>query len=120
MNVLAAFGLYLLGAFTLIVLALLGILPTNYLGGFVIAGFIGGLFFAWLNAWRQGNKLDRNESLEVSPQSGKAGSTHSIQNYPCMKEIVEGTKVGETCIFSAGCERVTDCILSSQTIPGTL
>jgi hypothetical protein len=117
MNVLAAFGLYLLGAFTLIVLALLGILPTNYLGGFVIAGFMGGLIFAWLNAWRQGDKLDRNSSFEVSPQSGNAGSTQSIQNYPCLKQIVEGTKVGETCIYSASCEIVTDCMLSSNTIP---
>lgn len=119
MNVLTAIGLYLLGAFTLIVLALLGILPTNYLGGFIIAGFLGGLFFAWLNAWRQGNKLERNDSLEAGAQSGKSRTTHSIQNYPCWKQIMEGTNVGETCIYSADCERVSHCILNTDSISGT-
>ncbi len=61
MNVLAAFALYLLGAFALILLSLYNILPVNYLGGFVIAGFVGGLFFAWLNAWRQGEKMKVEE-----------------------------------------------------------
>lgn len=45
--------LYLLGFFVMITLALFRILPVNYLGGIVILLFIGGLFYFWLNAWRQ-------------------------------------------------------------------
>ncbi|MDH2900428.1 MAG: hypothetical protein PXY39_05605 [archaeon] len=59
--------MYLTGAFALILLSLFNILPVNYLGGFVIAGFIGGLFFAWFNAWRQGEKMLQieNQSIEA-------------------------------------------------------
>jgi hypothetical protein len=61
MKLISDFGLYLLGAFTLILLSLFNVLPVDYLGGFVIAGFIGGLLFARLNAWRQGEKMFKAE-----------------------------------------------------------
>jgi hypothetical protein len=72
LNVLAGYGLYLFSAFLLIALCLLNILPTNYLGGFVIAGFIGGVCFPWLNAVRQGNKMIEKERLfEIAEEEEK-------------------------------------------------
>lgn len=116
MNVLTGFGLYLLGAFALIVLALFDVLPTIYLGGFVIAGFIGGLFFAWLNAWRQGENLLRKESPQARLQTSKT-PVQAVSNYPCMKQIIEGTNVGQTCVYSGGCEKVVECIAATATVP---
>jgi len=72
MNVLTGLGLYLALFFVMIVLALLNILPVNYLGGIIIALFIGGLFYAWLNAWRQTSKLVKVESHEEVAE-GKPG-----------------------------------------------
>jgi hypothetical protein len=40
----------------MIALALLNMLPVYYLGGIVVALFIVGLLYSWLNAWRQGRK----------------------------------------------------------------
>jgi hypothetical protein len=102
MNVITGFGLFLGGAFLLIVLALLNVLPTNYLGGFVIACFIGGLFFAWLNAWRQGEHFIETEN---SLQRGRT-TEQALKNYPCMKETMLGTRRGEgqACIYSASRE----------------
>ena len=51
------FAIYLLASFTMVVLALYRILPVNYLGEIVIVLFISGLIYAWLNAWRQTDKL---------------------------------------------------------------
>jgi hypothetical protein len=62
MKVIAGYSLYLLGSFLLIVACILNVLPQNYLGGFVIAGFIGGVCFPWLNAIRQGQSLIRKEN----------------------------------------------------------
>ena len=69
MNVEMGYLLYLFGAFAAIALALFNIIPTNYLGGVVIAYFIVGLCFAWLNAIRQGEKMAKTERQEalVSP-----------------------------------------------------
>ena len=57
LNLLTALALYLGLFFVMIALALFKVLPVNYLGGIVIALFIGGLCYAWLNAWRQTDKL---------------------------------------------------------------
>jgi len=62
LNVLSAFTLYLGLFFVMIALALFNVLPLNYLGGIVIALFIGGLCYAWLNAWRQTDKIIDVES----------------------------------------------------------
>ncbi len=64
MNVLSSFILYLVAFFGMITLALLNILPVNYLGGIVIALFIMGLLYSWLNAWRQTIKLVSKDSIE--------------------------------------------------------
>jgi hypothetical protein len=119
MNVLQGFCLYLLGAFILVVLALFNIVPTNYLGGFVIAGFIGGLFFAWLNAWHQGEKMSKTTAASKS-QYGKVAAAQAVtaseelKNYPCMKEIMTGTREGNACIYSAGCELAPMCATISS------
>ena len=57
MSISTSYVLYLLGFFVMIALALFRILPVNYLGGIVIVLFIGGLFYSWLNAWRQTKKM---------------------------------------------------------------
>jgi hypothetical protein len=108
MNVLEGFGLYVFGAFSLVILALFNVVPTNYLGGFVIAGFIGGLFFAWLNAWRQGEKITKQPAIDTSKQTTVA-AFDELRNYPCMKEIMTGTREGNTCTYSAGCELAPLC-----------
>lgn len=48
----------------MIVLFLLKILPVDYLGGIVVMLFISGLLYAWLNAWRQTEKLVKADSAE--------------------------------------------------------
>lgn len=77
MNVLSSFLLYLGLFFVMIFLALENILPTNYLGGIVIALFIGGLCYAWLNAWRQTNKL-----LKVNDGERVQRSTRERESEP--------------------------------------
>lgn len=57
MSIRTSYALYFLGFFVMIALALFRILPVNYLGGIVIVLFIGGLFYSWLNAWRQTKKM---------------------------------------------------------------
>jgi Na+/H+-translocating membrane pyrophosphatase len=57
MNVLTSLVLYLSFFFVMIALALLNILPLNYLGGIIIGLFIAGLLYTWANAWRQAKKI---------------------------------------------------------------
>ena len=64
MNVLSSFILYLLAFFGMITLALFNILPLNYLGGIVVALFITGLLYSWLNAWRQTATMVKKDSIE--------------------------------------------------------
>jgi hypothetical protein len=64
MNVIESFLVYLGLFFLKIVLALEHILPLDYLGGIVVALFITGLFYAWLNAWRQTKKLIKEDNTE--------------------------------------------------------
>ncbi len=71
MNVLTGFSLYLFGAFLLIVLRLTSVLPTNFLGGFVIAGFVGGLVFPFVNAVRQGEKMIASEKVAAIAEVAK-------------------------------------------------
>jgi hypothetical protein len=66
MNILNSLVLYLALFLVMIILALEHVLPVNYLGGIVIALFIAGLFYAWLNAWRQTEKLIKGDSLHQS------------------------------------------------------
>ena len=61
MNVATSFIAYLGLFFVMIALALLNVIPVNYLGGIVIALFIGSLVFAWLNAWRQTEDLVKKD-----------------------------------------------------------
>jgi hypothetical protein len=66
MNVLSSFCLYLFVALLLIALCVANILPQNYLGGFVIAGFIAGVCFPFFNATRQGEKMiAREKAAEI-------------------------------------------------------
>ena len=89
MNVLSGFALYLLGAFALILLSIFNILPVNYLGGFVIAGFIGGLFFPWLNAWRQGEEMLQIENQSIEGRKNAASLPQEVEKYyPCDREPI--------------------------------
>lgn len=80
MNVLVGYALYLIGIFGTIALALFHVLPVDYLGGIIIALFIAGLVYTWLNAWRQTDKLievDRGEQSELEEHE-----TEIEQEYP--------------------------------------
>ena len=77
MNVLTSLVLYLSLFFVMIALALLNILPLNYLGGIIIGLFIAGLLYTWANAWRQTKKI-----IESSPQAGQKYSGNSERNNP--------------------------------------
>ena len=109
MNVLAGFSLYLLGAFALVVLSLLNIFPVNYLGGIVIIGFIGGLFYSWLNTWQRGRELSESEGMAMGRAMLHCQTATSMETYPCLKELIERSKEGETCVYSAGCELPPEC-----------
>ncbi len=61
MNVLTSFVLYMAAFFLMISLALLHVLPLNYLGGIVVGLFITGLIYSWLNAWRQTDEMLKKE-----------------------------------------------------------
>jgi hypothetical protein len=71
MNTASGFGLYLLGAFALVLACLLTPVLRNYLGAFVIFLFIGGVFFAWLNTIRQTNNMNRKGAAPPQPQQPK-------------------------------------------------
>jgi hypothetical protein len=66
MSVLTTFVLYLAAFFVMITLALVHVLPLNYLGGIVIGLFILGLIYSWLNAWRQTSKMIKAESPQIA------------------------------------------------------
>ena len=67
MSIRTSYVLFFLGFFVMIALALFRILPVNYLGGIFIILFIGGLFYSWLNAWRQTKKMISVKSVaEIS------------------------------------------------------
>lgn len=65
------FALYLVAFFVMIVLALLRILPVNYLGEIVIVLFISGLCYSWLNTWRQTDKLIEKEETSKNVEEGR-------------------------------------------------
>lgn len=65
MKVLTAIALYLFAAFLLVALSLTSILPTDYLGGMVIGLYLIALFYAFANAIRSGEKLDRAEKSKM-------------------------------------------------------
>ena len=66
--------------FIMIALALFNVLPINYLGGMVIALFIGGLWYAWLNAWRQTDKLIDGESHEKVIEERSVGKREASKS----------------------------------------
>jgi len=82
LNVLSALILYLGLFFVMIALALFKVLPVNYLGGIVIALFIGGLCYAWLNAWRQTDKIMNVESREKVAQEKSVQKREASQREP--------------------------------------
>jgi predicted tellurium resistance membrane protein TerC len=61
MGVGIGYAIYLAAFFVMIGLALLRVLPVVFLGGIVIALFIGGLFYFWLDAWRETEKMIETE-----------------------------------------------------------
>ena len=65
------FVLYLIAFFAMIVLTLFRVLPVNYLGEIVIALFISGLCYSWLNAWRQTDKMIQREETSKKIDEGK-------------------------------------------------
>ena len=71
MNTASGFLLYLIGGFALVVATIKIPGLQYYTGAFVIFLFMGGLFFAWLNAIRQGNKIPdapREQEKENPPE----------------------------------------------------
>jgi hypothetical protein len=71
MNVLEGFSLYLFGAFVLMVLCVFNVLPEYFLGGFVVAGFVGGVTFPFFHAVRQGKKMIAAETSTAPEQETK-------------------------------------------------
>jgi Flp pilus assembly protein TadB len=66
MNILTSLVLYLAAFFVMITLALLHVLPLNYLGGIVVGLFVTGLIYSWLNAWRQTDEMMKKESSQFA------------------------------------------------------
>jgi hypothetical protein len=61
MNTAGGLLLFLAGSFALVIATIL-ISPLQYLtGAFVIFLFMGGLFYAWYNTIRQGNKISKEQ-----------------------------------------------------------
>lgn len=61
MNTAGGLLLFLAGSFALVIATIL-ISPLQYLtGAFVIFLFMAGLFYAWYNAIRQGNKISKEQ-----------------------------------------------------------
>jgi hypothetical protein len=61
MGVGIGYAIYLAAFFVMIGLALMRALPVVFLGGIVIALFIGGLFYFWLEAWRETERMIETE-----------------------------------------------------------
>ncbi|MHB1908526.1 MAG: hypothetical protein ACYCQJ_06600 [Nitrososphaerales archaeon] len=61
MNTAIAVLLFFAASFALIYAAIMTPLIQFYTGGIVIALFMTGLFYAWLNAIRQGRKLSQSK-----------------------------------------------------------
>lgn len=57
MGVGLGYVVYLAAFFAMILLALFNVLPVVFLGGIVIALFIGGLFYFWFRAWRETEQM---------------------------------------------------------------
>ncbi|MGI0085927.1 MAG: hypothetical protein ACREBQ_12680 [Nitrososphaerales archaeon] len=68
MNTAAGLSLFLLGSFVLLYTTIHIPSIEFYTGGIVIALFIFGLFFAFGNAIRQGNKIEKSETGTI-PQT---------------------------------------------------
>jgi hypothetical protein len=66
LTVLGGFALYLLGSFILIALGLFNIVPRDYLGGIVIALFIGGLSYSLAGAIYQTKAMIEAERIKSS------------------------------------------------------
>ena len=72
----AGLGLFLAGAFALIVTALRTPAIEYYTGGIFVGLFIFGLFFAWANAIRQSKKLGTvGQSVQPQAESVKQEAT---------------------------------------------
>ena len=73
-SLLLGYGLYLGLFFVMIILALVNVLPVNYLGILVVGLFVSGLLYIFFNAWRQTVKLYASRgvapSLEVKNSEG--------------------------------------------------
>jgi flagellar biosynthesis component FlhA len=70
MDLRVSLSLYLLGAFLLMVLALIFNAPHIYLAGLVIA-LIAGLSYPWLNAIQRARKQRRTESSRLEQEQTK-------------------------------------------------
>lgn len=68
------FAIYLVAFFGMILLALYHILPVNYFGEIVIVLFVSGLVYAWLNAWRQTDRI-----IEMAKSEEKGAATESSE-----------------------------------------
>ncbi len=70
MNTAAGLGLFLLGSFALLYATTRFPSTQYYTGGIVIALFISGLFYAFANAIKQGNKAAKGERPTSEPKQG--------------------------------------------------
>jgi len=78
LNTAGAIGLFLLGAFALIVAFLSFPSIEYYTGGAIIALFIAGLFYVWGNAIRQTRNIDEKiarEKIQQQQNTANSGSS---------------------------------------------
>lgn len=76
LNTAAGLGLFLLGSFALLYATTRFASVQYYTGGIVIALFISGLFYAFGNAIRQGNKVAKGESSTSQPENSEQKVHH--------------------------------------------
>lgn len=79
MNTFIGLTLYIAAYLVMIVVALLNLIPVDYLGGIVVALFIAGLFYAWLNAIRQTDNMIKTENRK---QSAAKNEKQNVQERP--------------------------------------
>jgi len=79
LNTASGFLLYLAGSFALVIATILIPALEYYTGAFVIFLFMGGLFYSWLNAIRQANKIPKEQQRaeEGSGREEEEGETPS-------------------------------------------
>lgn len=86
MNVLTGFVLYFVLFFVMVALAVVHVLPADVLGGIVVGLFMLGVFYSWLNAWRQTSKLIRVQTQSPENPPASLQKVSKSENHPATEE----------------------------------